>query len=130
MRRRSGITAVLAIAVLAGSAACGGGDSKAAPQQTPTPTVKPTKDPVTSCVEQLVYWANEGLRGSPEAGDYQHMGLTSDKYDALRKILKDAKAVLAKGKLPPTWLEDQTRPACVKIYATPKASNTVGGWPQ
>ncbi|WP_328323311.1 hypothetical protein OHA70_30450 [Kribbella sp. NBC_00382] len=124
---RLGITVMLAMAVLAGAAACGDDSTKA----TPTPTVKPSKDPLTSCVDQLVYWGTENLRGAPgQEGDYQHMGLTADKYDALRKIQKNARVIMAKGELPPTWLQDQSRAACLKIVATPKPSNSVGGWPQ
>ncbi|WP_343978709.1 hypothetical protein [Kribbella koreensis] len=125
MSRRLGVTVVLAVAVLAGSAACGDEKPKAAP------TVKPAKDPLSSCVDQLVYWGTENLRGAPgQEGDYQHMGLTADKYDALRKIQKNARVIMAKGELPPTWLQEQSEAACRKIVATPKPSNTVGGWPQ
>jgi hypothetical protein len=131
MSRRLGVTAVLAVAVLAGIAACGDDDTKTAPQPSATPTAKASKDPLTSCVDQLVYWGTENLRGAPgQEGDYQHMGLTADKYDALRKIQKNARVIMAKGSLPPTWLQEQSQAACVKIIATPKPSNTVGGWPQ
>jgi predicted small lipoprotein YifL len=129
MSRRPGVTVVLAVAMLAGTAACGADGPAAAPSA--TPTAKPSKDPLTSCVDQLVYWGTENLRGARgQEGDYQHMGLTADKYDALRKIQKDARVIMAKGKLPPTWLQEQSHAACQKIVATPKPSNTVGGWPQ
>jgi hypothetical protein len=127
MSRRSGVIAVLAVAVLTGTAACGDSDSKAVPQATTTPKA----DPLTSCTEQLVYWAGENLRRAPDqAYDYQHMGLTAEKYDELRKIQKAARALQDAGKLPPTWLQDQSNAACVRVLATPARSNTAGGWPQ
>ncbi|MEV8371667.1 hypothetical protein AB0P21_02970 [Kribbella sp. NPDC056861] len=127
MSRRWGVIAVLAVAVLAGTAACGDTTPKAAPQ----PTATPKKDPLASCTEQLVYWAGENLRRAPDqAYDYQHMGLTAEKYDELRKIQQAARSLKDAGKLPPTWLQEQSKAACVRILATPAPSNTAGGWPQ
>jgi hypothetical protein len=88
------------------------------------------QDALTSCVDQLVYWAGENLRRAPDqAYDYQHMGLTAEKYDELRKIEKAARALQAKRKLPPTWVRDRSRDACTRILATPKPTNTDLGWP-
>ncbi len=69
--------------------------------------------------------------GAPDqAYDYQHMGLTSEQYDELRKIEKAARALQAKGKLPPTWVRDRSREACTRILAAPKPTTTEPGWPQ
>jgi hypothetical protein len=129
---RKWIAAALLVGLVAsGTAGCGGSDSHAAALPSPTPTATPSKDPLTGCVEQLVYWANENLRRAPDqAYDYQHMGLTADKYDELRKIQKAARVLQAKGKLPPTWLHDQSQAACVRVLAIPKSTDSVGGWPQ
>ncbi len=82
-------------------------------------------------MDQLVYWAGENLRRAPDqAYDYQHMGLTSEQYDELRKIEKAARALQAKGKLPPTWVRDRSREACTRILAAPKPTTTEPGWPQ
>jgi hypothetical protein len=125
------ISAVLVGLVVFGTAGCGGGSQDATPGTTPTPTATPSKDPLTGCVEQLVYWANENLRRAPDqAFDYQHMGLTAEKYDELRKIQNAARVLQAKGKLPPTWVHDRSQEACVRILASPAPSNTAGGWPQ
>lgn len=121
------ISATLVGLVVFGTAGCGGGPQGA----TASPTATPSKDPLTGCVEQLVYWANENLRRAPdEAYDYQHMGLTADQYDELRKLQKAARVLQAKGKLPPTWVHDRSQEACVRILATPAPTNSVGGWPQ
>ena len=121
------ISAALAGLVVFGTAGCGGGSQEA----TAGTTATPSKDPLAGCVEQLVYWANENLRRAPDqAYDYQHMGLTAEKYDELRKIQNAARVLQAKGKLPPTWVHDRSQEACIRILATPAPTNTAGGWPQ
>ncbi|WP_328994028.1 hypothetical protein OG394_06560 [Kribbella sp. NBC_01245] len=113
--------AALALAFVGLLVGCGG-----EPASTPSPT--PSKDPVASCAEQLDYWAAEMLSGKPDKGyDYQHMGLSMDKYLELRTIVKQAKALKAKNQLSPTWVHDQSMAACKRIVAKPKP--TGGGWP-
>lgn len=131
---RLGLVVVLALTGVA-AAACS--DSNAAGAHTIQAThdaassSSPSEDPLTSCIGQLVYWAGENLRRAPDQGyDYQHMGLTAEKYDELRKIQTTARALKAKGKLPTTFLQDQSRAACLRILATPAPTNTAGGWPQ
>jgi hypothetical protein len=82
-------------------------------------------------VDQLEYWAGENLRRAPDqAYDYQHMGLTAEKYDELRKLVKTARTLQSQGELPPTWVHDQSRQACHRILATPVPANSGPGWPQ
>lgn len=131
---RSGLVVVLALTVAA-VAACSDSNAAGGPTTRTTagasPSSSPTEDPLTSCIEQLVYWAGENLRRAPDQGyDYQHMGLTSDKYDELRKIQTAARALKVKGKLPATFVHDRSRAACIRILATPSPTNTAGGWPQ
>ena len=120
------MSVVLAVVLL--TAGCGGSGQATG---SVSPTATPTQDALGSCVDQLVYWAGENLRRAPDqAYDYQHMGLTAEKYDELRKIEKAARALQAKGKLPSTWVSDRSREACTRILAAPKPTSTEPGWPQ
>jgi hypothetical protein len=76
----------------------------------PVPAQRPP-DPVEVCTDQLVYWAGEELRSAPDVGfDYQHMGLTAGRFDALRAIVDEAR-VLGAG-LPADLVPDRARAAC------------------
>lgn len=108
-------TAAIVLAVLA---LCGCGKDEPAAQPTPTP------DFVTSCTSQLEYWADQLLNGPDKGYDYQHMGLSMDKYEELRAIVKRAKQ---QGLPPGGWLHEQAVAACRRIAAKPKP--TGGGWP-
>jgi hypothetical protein len=130
MNGRIIVAAVLAVVAI-GITGCTARGTAGSQVARTTPAASPSKNPLTDCVEQLVYWAGENLRRAPDqAYDYQHMGLTAEKYDELRKIETAGRALQAKGKLPATWVQDQSRAACIRILATPAPTNTAGGWPQ
>jgi hypothetical protein len=105
----------------------------AAPPAAPAPTTTPsTVDAVTSCVNQLVYWAKQILGNAKDDGlDYQEMGLDGDQYEALRRIVAAARGLRSGGReLPPNWLPDQARAECAKLAAAPKPTTSGGyGWP-
>ena len=99
----------------AATAGCG---AAAPASTTPAPTPTPTRaDPVTACTNQLVYWAGVDLRGEDDGGDYQHRGLTSEQYEALRTIVADAQARGAAR--PDDQVERQARVACERIATLP-----------
>lgn len=123
--RRRLLGGVLALLLTACLVSCGKSEPGAR-ATSPSPSL--SKDPLTSCTEQLEYWAMENLRGGPDQGyDYQHMGLSSGQYDELRILLREARALKAKGPLRPTWLHERSVEACLRIRAAP--SPPAGGWP-
>jgi hypothetical protein len=104
------VTRLLLAALVATSCSAGEG-SQAAPA---TPT---RADPVTACTNQVVYWTEAELRGEDDGGDYQHHGLTSEQYDAVRAIVSD---VQARGTaLPPDHVAQRARAACERIVTLP-----------
>lgn len=110
----------IAAALAAALALAGCGDE---PQAAPSPS--PTPDFVTSCTSQLEYWAGQLLDGPDKGYDYQHMGLSMDKYEELRVIVRRAKQLGANR--PADWVHEQATAACKRIAAKPKP--TGGGWP-
>jgi hypothetical protein len=105
---------LLLVGLLGAAAGCA--TDAGAPASTPAPT--PTRaDPVTACTNQLVYWAGAELRGEDDGGDYQHHGLTSEQYDALRAIVADAQAQGTA--LPPDYVAQRARSACEQITTLP-----------
>jgi hypothetical protein len=118
-RRASVPTATAAALVIAAPAllsACSAGApaDPAPPPATTTTTAAPPPDPVTACVGQLTYWADQDLSGAADPGyDYQHRGLTSEQAEALTVLEERARAE--------GWtaeqLAEQARAACVPIAA-------------
>jgi type IV pilus biogenesis protein CpaD/CtpE len=104
--------------------ACGTAPEVPAVPVAQTTTAGP--DPVTVCVNQLTYWAEEQLRGAPDRGfDYQEMGLTGAQADALRGLVDEARAP---GQARASdWLPARARTLCTEIAARPPS--TGGGWP-
>ena len=117
---------VVVIALMALAATSCGGPAPSTPATTTTSTV----DPVATCVTQLVYWAKDILGNAKDTGlDYQEMGLDGDQYEALRKLVDDARKQQSGGALPPDWLQEQAKAACVKLAAKPKPTSRGTGWP-
>ncbi|MFC0431536.1 hypothetical protein [Kutzneria buriramensis] len=117
---------VVAIALSALAATSCGGQAPPTPATTTTSTV----DPVATCVTQLVYWAKDILANAKDTGlDYQEMGLDGDQYEALQKLIDDARKQQSSGALPPDWLQAQAKPACVKLAARPTPTSHGNGWP-
>jgi hypothetical protein len=117
---------VVVIALMALAATSCGGPAPSTPATTTTSTV----DPVATCVTQLVYWAKDILGNAKDTGlDYQEMGLDGDQYEALRKLVDDARKQQSGGALPPDWLQEQAKPVCVKLAARPTPTSRGNGWP-
>lgn len=122
-------------------AGCGAADERAADAATtgtastvsspaPTPAGTPTQDPLDQCTHQLAYWADEMLADFDNPGwDYQHMGLTSAKYDELRALVAAAQQASATGPLPTGWVEQQVLLACERLLASSPPSTSAVGWP-
>jgi len=114
---RTGRRLLVGLLVAAAATGCAGAPG---PGPTPASTPKPTPtrvDPVAACTNQLVYWAGAQLRGEDDGGDYQHHGLTSEQYDALRAIVADAQAQGTA--LPPDYVAQRARSACEQITTLP-----------
>ncbi|WP_211766173.1 hypothetical protein [Kutzneria sp. CA-103260] len=80
------------------------------------------------CVNQIVYWAKDILGNAKDYGlDYQEMGLDGDTYEALKALVDRARKTQP---LPPNWLPDQAKAACMKLPARPTNTTTAKyGWP-
>jgi len=118
--------AVVAVGLLTG---CG---EPAAPAATEAATASPTPsaDPITQCAAQLAYWVNEALRGAPDRGyDYQEMGLSGAKYEALNAILDRMGTAPTGDSKAAAWANEQSRAACVEVAARPTSTVSRGGWP-
>ena len=101
---------LLLLGLLVAAAGCASGAGAPASAPAPTPT---RADPVTACTNQVVYWTEAELRGEDDGGDYQHHGLTSEQYEAVRVIAADAQS---RGPaLPPDHVAQQARSACERI---------------
>lgn len=61
--------------------------------------------------------------------DYQHMGLTAEKYDELRELVSAARDIEASGTLPASWVADEVEVACTRVLALPSPSTSAVGWP-
>jgi hypothetical protein len=85
-------------------------------------------DPVTVCVNQLVYWAQDILGNARDWGlDYQEMGLDGDTYEAVKALVEDARKHQP---LPPDWLSQQAKASCATLAARPRPTNSgENGWP-
>ena len=96
------------------------GCADAAPEPVPGAAVRTTTaptsppDPLTVCVGQLTYWAEQDLTGAPDPGyDYQHRGLTAAQANALRAIVGEAQALGPDR--PPNFVAERVRSACDQI---------------
>jgi ABC-type glycerol-3-phosphate transport system substrate-binding protein len=119
---RRALVGLAALSLLAG---CSGGTATP-PAATSTSTV----DPVAVCTNQLVYWAKDILGNAKDTGlDYQEMGLDGDQYEALQALIDEARKHQSGGTVPPDWLQEQAKAACVKLAAKPTPTSRGNGWP-
>lgn len=119
---------LVAAAVLLAVAGCAGAPP---PAVTTSATATSTVDPVAVCTKQLVYWTNDILSNAKDTGlDYQEMGLDGDQYEALQALIAEARKHQSGGTVPPDWVQEQAKAACVKLAAKPTTSTSGGlGWP-
>lgn len=91
----------------------------------PVPAAPAAPDPVTRCVDQLLYWAPQDLGEAPDQGfdDYQQRGLSTQQNTALRTLVAAA-AALGPDRAP-GFLAERARELCAALGPEP----TGGGYP-
>jgi hypothetical protein len=125
------LAAVLTVSGLS-LASCGKSSPKPTAQGTPSATHTTKADPVSDCATKVDYWiSNYFLKGIPDHGDYQELGLSSSEGLALRTLennLSTKKQTTAA--TAPTDLRQQERQQCINAgAATPVDPNNPIGWP-
>jgi hypothetical protein len=114
---------VVAFTVAATATGCGSSRSSGAAAPTPTSRAAPpsaslsasaSRDAIADCASQIDYWiTTEYLRGIPDRGDYQEMGLGSAEGLALRQLEQHLGQTIKSFPAPaPATLRPQELAAC------------------